>query len=161
MARNFVKPNVGSSGRRRIVPIMGIDFIAGDIERKGRPARSGATDTKPYGVKGPSIGGRTRSWSFINFLQVNTNAERSTSVTTEEQTQRENFSNAVRSANATINNLAVAASIVRDFSAGTIYLNVNPNAYATLRGWVSAVRFAQIKAGQTITPTTDTWPPTT
>lgn len=157
MARNFVKPNVGSTGRRRIVPMMGIDFIAGDIERKGRPARSGFTESKPYGVKGPSLGGRTRKWSFINFLQVNTNAARSTAVTEGEMTQRENFSNAVRSASATIQNLTASAAVQGDFIGGVVRQGVNPNNYATARGWVAAVRFAQIKAGQTITPTTDTW----
>lgn len=159
MARVFNKPNVGSTGRRRIVPMMGIDFIAGDIERKGRPARSGEGQDKPYGIKGPSIGGRTRKWSFINFLQVNSNAARSTAVTQSESEQRLNFANAVRSANATVQNLTAKAQITADFINATVRVGVNPNNYATERGWVAAVRFAQIKAGQTITPTTDTWPP--
>ena len=64
MARIFQNASVGASGRRRIVPMMGIDYIAGNIERK--KSKHG-----PYGARYASIGGRTRKWSTINFLQVN------------------------------------------------------------------------------------------
>lgn len=155
MARTFTKPNTGSIGRRRIVPMMGIDFIAGQIELKGKVvSRDGV---KVYGTKPPSMGGRTRNWSFINFLHIDRNAERTSVPSQAEVDNRSAFSNATQSANATMQNLGVVAAVQADFKAGTSRQGVDPNNYATLRGWIAAVRMAQQAAGTSITPTTNTW----
>lgn len=163
MARSFVMPNVGARGRRRIVPMMGIDFIAGQIERKGSPIAQRDTDfteqIKPYGQKPPSIGGRTRPWSFINFLNVDANMGRSTQVKQAEIASRDHFRTCTLSALATIQNLQVLAQVNADFAGGKTYGAVSSNDYATVRGWVMAIREAQIANGQTITPETATWPP--
>lgn len=164
MARTFTMPNVGARGRRRIVPMMGIDFIAGQIERKGSPvaSRTAPTSTvaKPYGQKPPSIGGRTRAWSFINFLNVDANMGRSTDVTAAELAIREDFRICTLSALATYQNLDTQAKVTTDFRNGVVYGGISSNDYATPRGWVMAIRKQQIESGQTITPTTTTWPPT-
>lgn len=152
MARNFIKPNVGAKGRRRIVPMMGIDFIAGQIERKGTP------DDK-YGKKPASLGGRTRYWSFVNFLHVDSNMGRQTALSAGEITARENFKIAVKSARATSRDISVLSDAQYDFVSGVKYGNEDPSNYATFRGWLSAIRLEQIKNGVTITETTTTWPP--
>jgi hypothetical protein len=154
MARQFILPNVGSTGIRRIVPMVGIDFIAGDLKKKGKTVSRG-TD-KPYGLMPANMGGRTRKWSFVNFLQVNT-SQISDNPSNAQMDAREHFATATRSANATCLNLSSAALVLMDFKNGTIRQGVDPNKYATHRGWVAAVRSAQIAAGQSITPTTDTW----
>lgn len=163
MARSFVLPNVGARGRRRIVPMMGIDFIAGQIERKGGPipqrAASSSTVVKPYGQKPPSIGGRTRSWSFINFLNVESNMGRSSAPTAAEVGNRTNFTNATLSALATSENLQVLSRVLADFQAGTVYNSISPNDYATPRGWLTAIRMDQIASGVNVTPTYTVWPP--
>lgn len=163
MARSFVMPNVGARGRRRIVPMMGIDFIAGQIERKGSPIpnrMSGTTNiVKPYGQKPPSIGGRTRAWSFINFLNVDANMGRSTEVTAAELAARENFRISASSALATVQSLQVLAQVNADFANGVVYGGVTPNDYATPRGWVMAVRQAQIASGVQVLPDDTRWPP--
>lgn len=149
-----MKPNVGSTGIRRIVPMIGIDFIAGDLKKKGQVIKRGTAN--PYGFKPASIGGRTRKWSFVNFIAISSNVYDAVP-TTAQLDQRENFAIAVKSANATINNLSSAAQVVLDFKNGVVRVGINPNNYATQRGWVAAVRQAQIEQGTTITPTTDTW----
>lgn len=154
MPRQFILPNVGSTGIRRIVPMVGIDFIAGDLKKKGPTVSRGST--KPYGLKPANMGGRTRKWSFVNFLQVNTN-QFEDNPSNAQMEARSNFANATRSANATCENLTSLAKVIMDFKDGTARQGVDPNKYATHRGWVAAVRSAQIAAGQTIEPTTDTW----
>lgn len=149
-----MKPNVGSTGIRRIVPMIGIDFIAGDLKKKGRVVKRG--DENPYGFKPASMGGRTRKWSFVNFIAINSNVY-DAEATTAQVEQRSNFATATRSANATLNNLSTAALVFLDWKEGTMRAGINPNKYATVRGWVAAVRNAQIQQGTTITPTTDTW----
>lgn len=163
MARSFVMPNVGARGRRRIVPMMGIDFIAGQIERKGSPVAkrslSGDVVFKPYGQKPPSIGGRTRAWSFINFLNVDANMGRSTDVSQAELQARENFRICTLSALATVQSLQVLAQVNADFADGKIYGGVSANDYATPRGWVMALRKAALDEGIAITPEYTVWPP--
>ena len=154
MARQFILPNVGSTGIRRIVPMVGIDFIAGDLKKKGQTVSRGSA--KPYGIMPANMGGRTRKWSFVNFLQVNT-SQFQDNPSNDQLTARENFATATRSANATLDNLAVVPLILVDFKEGTARQGVDPNKYATHRGWVAAVRSAQIAAGQSITPSTNTW----
>lgn len=164
MARTFVKPNVGSTGIRRIVPIVGIDFIAGQLEKKGGPIAERGTVEYPYGKKSASIGGRTRNWSFVNFLNVRTNFG-STAATADQISHRANFATATNSQRATMQNLTSRTKIQMDFTghgSGSyapvqVRAGVDANDYATVRGWVTAVRLAQIAAGETITDTTDTW----
>ena len=159
MAREFTRPNVGASGRRRLVPMMGIDFIAGNIETKKGPisGRQTGDASDPYGVKPASIGGRTRLWSFINFLQVNPANRPKTQPDQDAMQRRLNFSTARKSALATLRNLSVLTQVMLDFGNGVTRQSVSPNDYATVPGWVMAVRMAQIAAGQTITPETNTW----
>lgn len=147
----------GARGRRRLVPMMGIDFIAGNIESKKTPIKRGGN--YPYGVRGASIGGRTRRWSDINFLQVNeAGANRAPLVASSETLQRRlNFKNATLSANATVINLSVLTLVQMDFLNGVVRQNVDPKQYATIRGWVTAVRMAQIVAGVDVTPTYTDW----
>lgn len=159
MARKFNYPNVGTSGRRRIVPIMAIDFIAGQIDQKGSTVTrvQNSKYIKPYGNKGASIGGRTRKWSSINFLNVNNGMGRTSPITAKEVQARNNFLRARKSALATLQNLSVYTLVQMDFANGTSRQNVSPNDYATMAGWVQAVRSAQIADGQTITEETNTW----
>lgn len=153
MARTFTKPNVGTSGRRRIVPMMGIDFIAGNIENKKGPVRN------EYGVKPASMGGRTRSWSFINFLQVNPSGKRTVNYDEEATRLRAQFSTAVKSSRATTMDLTVLPRVQADFKNAIVYGGIDPNNYATLRGWISSIRYAQISAGVAVTDTYTVWPP--
>lgn len=149
MASRLIKPNVGSTGHRRIVPMIGIDFIAGDLKKKGKI-------NERYGNKPASMGGRTRKWSFVNFLLVSSNAPLPPA-TTSQQTGRLNFANATRSSAATLDNLTQRAKIIADFKNGKVCQGVDPTIYATINGWVSAVRYAQIMAGVEITPTYTDW----
>ena len=155
-------PNVGASGRRRIVPMMGIDFIAGDIDTKAEPIRerttTGGTVKYPYGKKGVCFGGRTRFWSRINFMSVSTNS-RNAFVTANQITARTNFTNGTGSSRATLEDLTVLTRVQQDWIADTNYLGVIPHNYATIRGWVTAVRMAQIAEGVQVTPEYTTWPP--
>lgn len=162
MAREFIAPNVGSTGKRRIVPIMAIDFIAGQINQKGSPIESretsnGKTYYAPYGMKGPSIGGRTRKWSFINFMHISKGGFRKTPLTIGEVEQRNRFITAQSSARKTLTSLSVLTKVQEDFTNGVTRAGANPSEYATILGWVFAVRMAQILAGQEITADTTSW----
>ena len=153
MSRTFQNASVGASGTRRLVPMMGIDYIAGNIERK-------KSQHGPYGARYASIGGRTRKWSTINFMQVNpAGRHRSTQVKASEITQRNNFKIACQSAAATVSNPAATSSLQQTWRMGTVIKGKDPNNYATIRGWVTAVRWEQIANGEEITPQTNTWPP--
>lgn len=153
MPRIFQNASVGASGRRRLVPMMGIDYIAGNIEQK--KSKHG-----PYGARVASMGGRTRKWSTINFLQVNpAGRHRSTAVKASEIQQRQDFKTACQSAVATVQSAAAASALQQTWREGTVIKGKDPNNYATVRGWVTAVRWVQIGNGEAITPTTDTWPP--
>lgn len=153
MARDFQKASVGASGTRRLVPMMGIDFIAGNIELK--QGKHG-----PYGARPASIGGRTRQWSNINFVQVNRAGRgRSTQVKASEIQARQEFATAVKSSAATVANVSVLNALMLDWRNGATYLSQDSNTFATMRGWVTAVRWAQIQNGIQITETTNTWPP--
>ena len=153
MPRIFQNASVGASGRRRLVPMMGIDYIAGNIEQK--KSKHG-----PYGARTASMGGRTRKWSTINFLQINpAGRHRSSAVTAAEIQRRLDFATACQSAAATVQSAAAASALQQTWRAGTVIKGKDPNNYATVRGWVTAVRLFQIENGETITPQTDTWPP--
>lgn len=160
MARNFANANVGASGRRRIVPMMGIDFIAGDIKRKDPEYGAGGLNNRrgrsQYGVPPANIGGRTRKWTNVNFFQVNKAGRNYRTPKPTEIAYRLLFANCCKSAIATIHNPANIARLQAEWRAGTTYFNCNSNQYATMRGWVTAVRLAQ---GGDIQPTLDTWPP--
>lgn len=91
---------------------------------------------------------------------------RSTPPTPNELFQYGNFSICQASALATLQNLSVYDQIQADFRNQSlsdsitpvpIRAGVNSADYATMRGWVFAVRMAQMTQGTTITPTTDTW----
>lgn len=161
MARQFTNANVGASGRRRIVPMMGIDFIAGDIKRKVPEYGAGAREhpNNSYGIPPANIGGRTRKWSTVNFLQVNKGYTGRTTINPNEYAQRQHFATACKSAAATIKNPAVLNVLMTEWRNGATYLGRFSNRYATMRGWVTAVRMAQIDSGIDIQPTTNTWPP--
>lgn len=80
--KNWSAPNVGATGRRRIVPMTGVGFIAGQIQSK----------TIPYTGKRPaSMGGRTRYWSTINFLNINLQPGRHTPWTASELARQDYF----------------------------------------------------------------------
>lgn len=160
MARQFSNANVGTSGRRRIVPMMGIDFIAGDIKRKVPEFGAGAKDHpyNSYGIPPANMGGRTRKWSTINFLQVN-KGYTGRQAKPSEIAQRQIFATASKSAVATTQNPAVLNALMTDWRNGATYLGQFSNRFATMRGWVTAVRMAQIGSGIDIQPTTNTWPP--
>lgn len=162
MAEKWQNANVGTSGRRRLVPMMGIDFIAGNIERKQPEYGAGGSGVSAirYGRRPACIGGRTRKWSNINFIQVTpSGARRNTPVKASELQQRQYFAIASQSAAATIMNPAAIAALQADWRAGSTRKNKDSKAYATLRGWVTAVRLNQLYAEEEITPTTNTWPP--
>lgn len=158
MARNFANANVGASGRRRIVPMMGIDFIAGDIKRKDPEyGAGGLKNGYRYGVPPANIGGRTRKWTNVNFFQVNKAGRTYRAPKTTEIAARLHFSNCAKSTIATIQNPANIARLQTEWRAGTTYFNYNSNRFATMRGWVMAIRYAQ--GPDVVTPTLDTWPP--
>lgn len=163
MARQFTNANVGTSGRRRIVPMMGIDFIAGNIERKQPEYGAGGSQSgSKYGRRPACIGGRTRKWSNINFVQVTPSGlRRNTPYKISEIQWQQNFGIACKSAAATVQNPAVLNVLMTEWRNGATYLGQFSNRFATMRGWVTAVRMAQIGMGIDIKPTTDTWPPQT
>lgn len=78
---------------------------------------------------------------------------------------RNAFTVANQSAKVTLRNLSAITQINCDFtnkSAGSIVAvpvraGVDSQFYNSLRGWVVAVRIAQINAGEQITASTDTW----
>lgn len=151
--RTFQNAYVGTTGRRRLVPMLGIDFIAGQIARKRQPLPS---RSDAYGLNPASIGGRTRKWSTINFLNLQTK-NRYTNFSSSQLDNMDHFTTASKSADRTVKNPAVITAIQIDWKNATVRQGVNPNDYATARGWVFAVRMAQIADGVQITPTTDTW----
>lgn len=161
MARQFANANVGASGRRRIVPMMGIDFIAGDIKRKDPEYGAGGLKNRGgayrYGVPPANIGGRTRKWTNVNFFQVNKAGRNYRVPKATETAWREHFSNCAKSTIATIQNPANISRLQTEWRAGTTYYNYNSNQFATMRGWVMAIRIAQ--GPDVVTPTLNTWPP--
>lgn len=143
------KTNTGAIGRRRIVPMLGIDFIAGQIARKYKP-------NPRYGQKPASIGGRTRKWSTINFMQLQIKG-RTAMYSAADLERQANFTIASQSATNTLKTLPVFQSVLTDFLTNKTRQGVPASAYATARGWCMAVRYAQILAGAEITPETTDW----
>lgn len=159
MASNWQKANVGASGRRRLIPMMGIDFIAGNIERK-QPEYGAGGKKGGYGGRPACIGGRTRSWTNINFFQVTpSGARRSTPTKASEIQQRLHFATATQSAAATVKNPSALSALMADWRIGSTRYRIDSKKYPTMRGWVTAVRLSQIADDVDIKPTTDTWPP--
>jgi hypothetical protein len=140
--------------------MMGIDFIAGDIKRTIPKYGAGAFSSN-YGVPPASIGGRTRKWTNINFMQVNKAGGNRHTATAGEIAVRTMFTNASKSALATMMLPANIAVLQAEWRTGTTFLGCNSNTFATMRGWITAVRIAQILNGVDIQPTTTTWPPQT
>lgn len=147
------KAGTGAIGRRRIVPMLGIDFIAGQIKRKRKLTN---VALQRYGFNQPSMGGRTRSWSTINFLNIEVPGF-NRNKTSDELARQEQFRIAVKSAQATIMSPSSLQPIQIDIANNTPRMGKYYSDYATLRGWVMAVRWAQISAGQEITETTTAW----
>lgn len=161
MASNWQRANVGASGKRRLIPMMGIDFIAGNIERK-QPEYGAGGKKYARGTRPACIGGRTRNWTNVNFFQVTpSGARRHTPVKTSEIQMRQYFTTASQSAAATVQNPSALNALMTDWRTGATRHNIDSKKYPTMRGWVTAVRFDQITNGEQITPTTDTWPPQT
>lgn len=152
------RKNVGATGKRRIVPIVGIDLIAGNLAPKRDLIFRGTDgDTAVYGARPASIGGRTRRWSTINFMQVNPSNVKIDQPTAADIQRRQNFNISIKSMGATLKNLQVLTTVQSDYAYRVVRQGVDPYEYATLRGWVMAVRYAQLRDGQEITATTDTW----
>lgn len=159
MASNWQKANVGVTGRRRLVPMMGIDFIAGNIERK-QPEYGAGGKKAGRGGRPACIGGRTRSWTNVNFFQITPSGpRRNTPPKASEIQQRLRFATATQSAAATVINPGALSALMADWRAGSTRYNIDSKRYPTMRGWVTAVRLNQIADGVDIQPTTDTWPP--
>lgn len=144
---------VGATGRRRIVPMLGIDFIAGDIKRKD------AYEGNRYGGIKPNIGGRTRSWSNINFLQVNANPNSIHEVppSASQMSQHTRFRNCRLSALATSMDLMVLTQVQQDWGNNVTRAGKSPDNYATFMGWLMAVRMSQAASGVNVTPTYTDW----
>lgn len=100
----------------------------------------------------------------VNYFWMRKYA-RSTPVSMEEQKARNNFTTAVKSAKATLMNLAVLSTIQSDYFGHNLPAHtavrtregVFSGDYSTMRGWIVAIRLAQIAKGESITETTDTW----
>lgn len=100
----------------------------------------------------------------VNYFWMRKNA-RNTPTSQAEQLARNNFTKAVKSAQATLKNLAVITIIQSDFYGHNLPTHtavrtrerVFSGDYTTMRGWIVAVRLAQIAKGESITETTDTW----
>ena len=100
----------------------------------------------------------------VNYFWMRKNA-RSTPISMEEQKARNNFTKAVKSAQATLMNLAVLTIIQSDFTGHNLPAHtavrtregVFSGDYNTMRGWIVAIRLVQIAKGEEITETTDTW----
>lgn len=147
------KAGTGAVGRRRLVPMLGIDYIAGQIKRKRKLSNEAL---KRYGFNPASIGGRTRSWSTINFLNVEIPGFNRAQTATQLDIQ-EKFTIAVKSARATRMNPASLQKIFVDIQNNTPRMGKAYTNYATLLGWLTAIRFEQLTAGQEITETTVSW----
>ena len=103
-------------------------------------------------------------WVNVNYFWMRKNT-RNTPITQSEQVARNNFTMAAKSAEATLHNLAVLTTIQSDFFGHNLPTHtavrtregVFAGDYSTQRGWVMAIRMAQIAKGESITETTDTW----
>lgn len=145
---NWSKQAVGASGFRRIVPMLGVDYIAGQITIK----------KKPYsGNKKASMGGRTRFWSSVNFLNVSSGQGRSSAYTPEELDRFTKFGNTSTFSHKTYINPTTLNALLTDFHAGNIAHGVDPadclNLYQYL--WRAAWQYQQ--EGGTL-PAVATWP---
>lgn len=100
----------------------------------------------------------------VNYFWMRKYA-RSTPTSQAEQVARNNFTKAVKSAQATLMNLAVLTIIQSDFTGHNLPAHtavrtregVFSGDYNTMRGWIVAIRLAQIAKGESITEKTDTW----
>lgn len=139
-------------------------------EKCKNAAATNETNTPPPSFKyfgGRVINRKTRSAGAykINTFYFRKNG-RQTPPSSSEIFHREDFAICQASALATLQNLGVYDQILADFRNQSlsesitpvpIRAGVNSADYATMRGWVFAVRMAQKAQGTSITPTTDTW----
>lgn len=145
---SWSKQAVGATGVRRIVPMLGVDYIAGQIQIK----------KKPYtGSKKASMGGRTRYWSTINFLSVASGQGRSSAYTAEEIARQERFGLTSQTASTYMKNLQVLQPMMTDFSNDVSYYDVKPSDQLNLHYYCWKVIHNFLKEGGTL-PQTPTWP---
>lgn len=145
---NWSKQAVGASGVRRIVPMLGVDYIAGQIQIK----------KKPYsGTKKASMGGRTRFWSTTNFLNISSGAQRMTPLSASELVQREQFGNSSKYASDVTKTPTTLQLVLTDFSNGTPRNGIDPADCLNLYQFVWRATYAYQAGGGTL-PQQPTWP---
>lgn len=143
--------NVGATGSRRIVPMTGVGFIAGQIQSK----------KLPYSGKRPaSMGGRTRFWSTINFLSVNLSPGRHTPWTVEELSRMACFGAVSHNVAAMFKNPAQLQKIQTSYSNSYNLPSAYEGIYAAdclnIRSWAWQVIYARSGGSAEDVPTT--WP---
>lgn len=144
---NWSRQDVGTSGRRRIVPVLGVGYIAGQI----------AIKNKPYtGEKKASIGGRTRYWSSVNFLNVST-GRYIDDPNAQQIAQRERFGDTSTFTKKTMMNPQTLNAAMTDFKAGNIAHGIDPADCLNLRYYVWQAAYSFAAGGGTL-PDVATWP---
>ena len=145
---NWSKQTVGNTGVRRIVPMLGVSYIAGQITIK----------KKPYsGNKSASMGGRTRYWSTTNFLNISSGRGRTTPYTSEEIDRIERFSATSTFSSLTIRNPQTLNALQTDFKAGNVAHGIDPADCLYLYQYLWRAAYAYAAAGGTL-PQVATWP---
>lgn len=145
---SFARQAVGTIGRRRIVPVVGVNYIAGQLAFKNKPYKSNKT---------ASIGGRTRYWSSINFLSIATGLGRTTDFTAEELNRIEMFTKAAQYTALVMHNVTSLQAIQTDISNDTPREGKYRTDFISIGNWVTSVAYNAQANGKTL-PTTPTWP---
>ena len=145
---NWSKQAVGDSGVRRIVPMLGVDYIAGQIKIK----------KKPYSGKNKaSMGGRTRYWSTINFLNISSGAGRTSPYTAAELARQDQFGNSSTYASLICKTPQTLNSIMTDMSNGTPRNGIDPADCLNLFQFAWRAAYSYQENGGTL-PQQPTWP---
>lgn len=145
---NWSKQAVGASGVRRIVPMLGVDYIAGQITIKKKPYTGG---------KKASIGGRTRFWSTTNFLNVASGQGRTTPLTAAELSRQQAFGDTSKFAHKTYVNPQTLQSLMTSYATGVISHGVDPADCLNLYQYLWRAAYSFQASGGTL-PDVATWP---
>lgn len=142
------KQPVGDSGVRRIVPMLGVDYIAGQIQLKGKPYSGG---------KKASIGGRTRFWSTTNFMSISSGLRRQTPYTASELERQDKFKLVSQTTSLYNKTLPVVQAVTTDLTNNTAREGIYPAEAVSRYNWMWRVIYAFIDGGGTL-PQSPTWP---
>lgn len=144
---NWSKQAVGTTGVRRIVPMLGLDYIAGQITIKKKPYSGG---------KKASMGGRTRFWSTTNFLNVSSGRYEVSQDPIHVQV-RQRFRDTSTFSHKTYINPTTLNALVTDYRAGNISHGIDPADCLNLYQYLWRAAYAYAAGGGTL-PDVATWP---